>query len=182
MGKLFQSISPELRAWLAEQKIFFVATAPLSASGHVNCSPKGGETFRVLGEREIAYLDLTGSGVETIAHLQENERIVVMFCAFAGGPKIVRLHGRGEVLYPNHPQFALVALQFPSMPGVRAIIRVEVSRISDSCGYAVPFYDFVENRTTLDDWVEKKGEGGLAAYREEKNAQSIDGIPGYHPA
>jgi len=181
MGKTFQSISPELRAWIAGQKIFFVSTAPLSATGHVNCSPKGGDTFRVLGEREVAYADLTGSGIETAAHLQENGRIVVMFCAFEGGPKIVRFHGRGEVIYPNDPRFALLALQFPAQMGLRSIIRIEVSRISDSCGYAVPYYDFVCERDALDHWAEKKGDEGLALYRAEKNQQSIDGLAGYRP-
>src|SRR5262245_16275670 len=105
MGKLFESLTPELQEWLAQQKIFFVATAPLAPGGHVNCSPKGGDTFRVLGAREVAYLDLTGSGIETVAHLQENGRIVMMFCAFSGPPKIVRLHGTGHVIYPNDSDF-----------------------------------------------------------------------------
>src|SRR6266481_3043098 len=105
MGKLYESLRPELADWLAEQKVFFVATAPLAHDGHVNCSPKGGDTFRILSEREVAYLDLTGSGIETVAHLQENGRIVIMFCALSGPPKIVRLHGIGEAIYPSHPDF-----------------------------------------------------------------------------
>ena len=105
MGKLFESLNTEMVAWLGQQKVFFVATAPLAGDGHVNCSPKGGDTFRVIAEQEVAYLDLTGSGIETTAHLQENRRIVLMFCAFNGPPKIVRLHGVGEVLYPDHPEF-----------------------------------------------------------------------------
>lgn len=181
MGKIFQSISPELNTWLAQQKMFFVATAPLSAGGHVNCSPKGGDTFRVLGPREVGYVDLTGSGVETIAHLQENGRIVVMACAFEGAPRIVRLHGQGEVVYPHDPRFTLLAFQFTCPPGIRAIIRIEVQRISDSCGFGVPFYDFVEERDTLHRWTEKRSEVDLKTYREEKNAQSIDGIIGYKP-
>lgn len=179
MGKTYATISPELRTWIAQQRIFFVATAPVAATGHVNCSPKGGDTFRVLGEKEAVYADLTGSGIETAAHLQENGRIVVMFCAFEGAPKIVRLHGHGEVVYPNDPRFSLLAFHFPDLVGLRTLIRIEVSRVSDSCGYAVPFYDFVECRDALDTWAEKKGPEGLALYRQEKNQQSIDGIPGY---
>ncbi|HVU25676.1 MAG TPA: pyridoxamine 5'-phosphate oxidase family protein [Opitutus sp.] len=179
MGKLYDTLTPELRAWLAEQKVFFVATAPLDAAGHVNCSPKGGDTFRVLGDRAAAYLDLTGSGIETVSHLQENGRIVLMFCAFDGGPKIVRLHGHGEVLMPSHPDFAAVSVAFPALPGVRAIVRVTVDRISDSCGFGVPQMEFVAARDTLGRWAEKQGDTGLAAYRQEKNSLSIDGLPGY---
>jgi hypothetical protein len=179
VGKTYSTISPEHSAWIANQKIFFVATAPISGDGHINCSPKGGDTARVLGESEFAYADLTGSGIETTAHLQENGRIVVMFCAFEGPPKIVRLHGTGEVVYPNDPRFGALAAAFPAFPGTRAIIRVSVSRVSDSCGFSVPFYDYVENRDALEVWAEKKGPEGLAAYRSEKNRVSIDSIPGY---
>ena len=179
MGKVLQSISADIRAWIAEQKMFFVATAPLSAESHINCSPKGGDTFRVITEQEVAYLDLTGSGIETISHLQENSRIVVMFCAFTGGPKIVRLHGSGEVLYPSDPRFDVLVAHFPSLPGIRAIIRIKVTRISDSCGLAVPFFDFSGNRDSLNVWAEKKGEADLIAYRQNKNLRSIDGIDGY---
>ena len=179
MGKVFTSISPELREWLKQQKIFFVATAPLASDGHVNCSPKGGDTFRVLGDREVAYLDLTGSGIETIAHLQENGRIVIMFCAFEGPPRIVRLHGQAEPVYPTQSEFGMLSLNFAPQVGARAIIRITVTRISDSCGYAVPFFDFAGERDALAKWCEKKGEAGLAAYRREKNATSIDGCPGY---
>lgn len=182
MGKVHPLISPERRSWIAQQRVFFVATAPLSASGHVNCSPKGGDTFRVLGDREAAYADLTGSGAETTAHLQENGRIVVMFCAFEGPPKIVRLHGLGEVVYPSDSRFGALASHFPSLPGLRAVIRIEVSRVSDSCGFSVPFFDYVENRDALDSWAEKKGPEGLSAYRQERNWFSIDGIPGYRTA
>lgn len=177
MGKTYPDISPELRAWLEAQQMFFVGTAPLAADGHVNCSPKGGDSFRVLGPREVAYADLTGSGIETVAHLRENGRIVLMFCAFTGGPKIVRLHGRGEVLAPADPGFAELRARFPDLPGLRALIRVRVDRVGDSCGYAVPFYDYVGPRDTLDRWAEKQGEAGLADYRARKNVRSIDGLP-----
>src|SRR5882724_3204645 len=112
MGKLYDSLSPELQAWLRRQNVFFVGTAPLAADGHINCSPKGGDTFRIIGEREVAYLDLTGSGIETVSHVQENGRIVVMFCAFEGPPKIVRLYGSASVVLPNDPGFAELAARF----------------------------------------------------------------------
>jgi hypothetical protein len=179
MGKTYLSISPEQSAWIAQQKIFFIATAPISGDGHVNCSPKGGNTARVLGENEFAYADLTGSGIETVAHLQENGRIVVMFCAFEGPPKIVRLHGAGEVVYPTDGRFEALAAAFPALAGIRAIIKVSVARVSDSCGFAVPFFDYVEDRDTLGVWAEKKGPAGLAAYWDERNRVSIDAIPGY---
>jgi hypothetical protein len=181
MGKRYDVISTELRQWIALQRIFFVATAPIAAHGHINCSPKGLDTFRVLGEREVAYLDLTGSGIETVAHLQENGRMVLMFCAFDGAPKIVRLHGRGEVIYPEHPSYSLLSTEFPQHIRARAIIRVAVTRISGSCGFGVPRINFVEARDELTRWTARKGVG-LDAYRAEKNKSSIDGLPGYENA
>jgi hypothetical protein len=179
MGKLHDTLSPELQDWLNQQKVFFVATAPLAKDGHVNCSPKGGDTFRVLGASEVAYLDFTGSGIETAAHLQENGRIVIMFCAFAGPPKIVRLHGNGEVIYPNDSRFAGLLKRFADHPGVRAIIRVTLTRVSDSCGHGVPLMDFVARRDLIEKWSTAKGPQGLVEYRATKNRTSIDGIPGY---
>jgi hypothetical protein len=179
MGKLFETLTADLRTWLAQQKLFFVATAPNATDGHINCSPKAGDTFRVLSDREVAYLDLTGSGIETVAHLQENGRIVVMFCAFEGPPKIVRLHGMGTVIYPGDAEYAHLNANFPIHPGARAVIRIALTRVSDSCGYGVPLLDFARPRDTLDRWTEKKGPDGLIAYREAKNRASIDGIPGY---
>jgi hypothetical protein len=179
MSKRHEAISAEMQSWLMLQPVFFVATAPLNENGNVNCSPKGGNTFRILGEREVAYVDLTGSGIETIAHLQENGRIVLMFCAFTGPPKIVRLHGKGEVIYPADAGYAKLSPFFSLHPGARAIIRVSVNRVSDSCGFGVPRLDFVANRDALDQWAEKKGPAGLQAYRSEKNLSSIDGLPGY---
>ena len=179
MGKLYESITPELQDWLAEQKVFFVATSPLASDGHVNCSPKGGDTFRVLGDRQVAYLDLTGSGIETAAHLQENGRIVIMFCAFSGPPTILRLHGTGEVIYPNDSEFAVLQQRFPEHTGVRAIIRVKVTRISDSCGHGVPLMNFVARRDLIEKWSKTKGPQGLAEYRAAKNSFSIDGVAGY---
>ena len=178
MAKIHEVIDAALGAWLQAQPVFFVATAPLAASGHVNCSPKGGDTFRVLDAHTVAYLDLTGSGVETLAHLRENGRIVIMFCAFAGAPQIVRLHGRGEAVLPEAPEFGGLLARFPGYPGARAIIRVQVARIADSCGYAVPRMDYVAPRDVLDQWAERKGAEGLHAYREANNRVSIDGLPG----
>jgi len=178
MGKLYDSITPELSDWLMQQKVFFVATAPLAQSGHVNCSPKGGDTFRVLSDHEVAYLDLTGSGIETAAHLQENRRIVIMFCAFDGPPKIVRLHGTGEVIYPQDPGFAQPLRAFTPHEGIRALIRVSVTRISDSCGHGVPLMKFQVRRDLIQKWSAAKGPGGLAEYRASKNRLSIDGLDG----
>jgi len=178
MGKIFDCITPELTRWIQAQRMFVVGTAPLASEGHINCSPKGGDTFRVLGPREVAYADLTGSGIETVAHLRENGRIVVMFCAYEGAPKIVRLHGQGEVIEPGMPAFDELRTKFPALIGLRTIIRITVTRIADSCGYAVPLYDFVEPRDVLDKLGEKLGPDGLAEYRGRKNRASIDGLPG----
>lgn len=178
MGKLFETITPQLQHWIAAQQIFFVATAPMSGEGHINCSPKGLDSLRVTSDDTVVYQDLTGSGVETIAHLKENGRIVIMFCAFEGPPKIVRIHGRGEVIEPSHAEFEELEKLFPSHAGTRAFIRVKATRISDSCGYAVPLMDFKADRDVLDKWVANKGADGLKIYKAEKNLQSIDGLPG----
>src|SRR5688572_18917340 len=177
MGKQRENIDAELSAWISRQRVFFVATAPLSATGHVNLSPKGGEAFVVLGSMEVAYHDYTGSGAETAAHLRENGRIVIMFCAFEGAPKILRLHGRGEVITPGHARFKEMAAQFPINPGTRAFVHVTVTRFSTSCGYGVPLFQFVEQRDMLDSWAISKGPDELAAYRAHKNQTSIDGLP-----
>jgi hypothetical protein len=177
LGKKYEAITPELQAWIEQQRIFFVATAPMSDEGHVNCSPKGMDTFRVIGPREVAYLDLTGSGIETVAHLRENGRMVIMFCAFAGPPKIVRLHGRGTAITAG-AEFDLLRVRFPDFAGVRCVIRVALSDISDSCGYAVPRFEYQGQRDTLLRWAEAKGENALNHYRAAKNAESWDGLPG----
>lgn len=177
MSKQHENISPELAEWIASQKIFFVATAPLATTGHINMSPKGGDSFRVLGPLEAVYQDYTGSGAETIAHLRENGRIIVMFCAFAGPPKIVRLHGRGTPVTPTHPDYGRLLALFPPNPGTRALIHIQVTRVSDSCGYAVPFFEFQEPRDTLDRWATQQGPEKIETYRSRKNQQSIDGLP-----
>jgi hypothetical protein len=178
MGKIYDSIDEKLKQWLSAQKVFFVATAPISREGHVNCSPKDGESFRTLDERTVVYLDLTGSGVETIAHVKENNRIVLMFCAFTGAPKIVRLHGRGEIIEPKHAEFEQLRTIFPSAIGIRSFIKVHLTRISDSCGYGVPLYEFRGHRSQLEAWAERNGEESLTEYRLKYNSQSIDKLEG----
>jgi Pyridoxamine 5'-phosphate oxidase len=178
MGKLYQAIDSKLAAWLSAQKIFFVATAPLSPGGHINCSPKDGSSFHILDERTVVYVDVTGSGVETIAHLKENERVVLMFCAFIGAPKIVRLHGKGVVIESGDSRFAGLASRFSAPAGLRAFIQVHLTRISDSCGFGVPLYDYRGDRDQLAAWAERNGPEKLKKYREENNASSIDGLSG----
>ena len=179
MAKVFDAIEPRLAAWIARQRMFFVATAPSGDGGHVNVSPKGPiETLRVLDEHTVAYLDLVGSGAETVAHLHDNGRIVVMLCAFEGPPRIVRLHGRGEVLEAD-------AVEFPDATALpqqhRTVIRVAVERIADSCGFGVPLMTYEGERPQSLAWAQSKlakgGPGALDEYVAEKNAVSIDGLP-----
>jgi hypothetical protein len=179
MGTLLDSIDDALAAFIGRQHLFFVGSAPSGDYGHVNVSPKGLDTFRILGPHDVAYLDYTGSGAETIAHLRQNGRIAILFCAFEGAPRIVRLHGRGRAVERDDPEFAELASHFTGTddPAVRTIIRVDVTRISQSCGYGVPLYRFENERTQLSAWAERKGPEGLERYRETKNAVSIDGLP-----
>ena len=190
MGRLYESIDDTIRQWLTQQPMFFVATAPNDPEGHVNLSPKGAAgAFRVLGPTNVAYVDLVGSGVETVAHLRENGRIVLMFCAFAGPPKIVRLHGEGRVVPNDDPEFATLLAEFSLDDDARALARgivvVEVTRISDSCGFVVPRMDIVSQRDQLMRWGEqqhaKNGDSWKERYVAVNNAQSIDGLPGYDP-
>jgi hypothetical protein len=178
VAKVYEGIDDALAEWLTQQPVFFVATAPLAADGHLNLSPRGLDCLSVLGPRQVAWVDLTGSGVETIAHLQENERIVLMWCAFTGPPKIVRLHGQGRVCLPGTPEFEAVTAQHPEHLSTRAVIVVDVERVSDSCGFGVPLMELVGERDQLDRWAASKGPDGIASYREEKNAVSLDGLPG----
>jgi hypothetical protein len=178
MAKTYDEIDGTLRTFIERQKMFFVATAPLAPDGHINLSPKGlAGTFAILDERTIGYLDLTGSGVETIAHLRENGRICVMFCAFEGPPRIVRVHGTGDVVEPHDEEFASLNAHFDGYPGVRSIIRVRANRISDSCGYGVPLYDYEGERDQLQRWADRKGEDGIAQYQRDNNTESLDGLP-----
>ena len=177
MGRVLEEITREITEFLVAQPVFFVATAPSTPDGHLNCSPKGLETFSVLGPREVAYLDLTGSGAETIAHLRDNGRITLMFCAFEGKPNIVRLYGRGEVLPISGRDATPLRCRFPPLPGARSVIRVDVTRVSTSCGYGVPRLHHEGERSQLLDWARRKGDEGLREYRADTNVRSIDGLP-----
>ena len=179
MAKVFEAIDGRLAAWIERQPMFFVGTAPSGADGHVNISPKGPiTTLRILDEHTLAYLDLVGSGAETIAHIRENARVVVMLCAFEGPPRILRLHGRGEVLAPD-------AIEFPGAFVLaeqrRAVIRLDVERIADSCGFGVPMMSYEGERPNSRAWADgklsKHGADALDQYMAEHNAQSIDGLP-----
>ncbi len=189
MGKVYPELDERLREFIARQPVFFVATAPcLTAAGgggHVNVSPKGyRDTFAVLGPRQVAYLDLTGSGAETIAHLRQNGRITIMFCSFERQPKILRLYGTARAVLPGDPDWAAASAPFPAGAGLgtgcddrRAVIVADLDRIADSCGYAVPLMELREERDVLSRSSERKGPAGLVAYRQERNAVSIDGLP-----
>jgi len=159
--------------------MFFVATAPLAGDGRVNLSPKGHDTLRVLDDRTLAFVDYGGSGVETIAHLRENGCIVVMICAFSGPPKIYRFHGQGTVVMPNEKEFDALAASFDlSQLGARCIVRVDVTQVADSCGFGVPFFDYVGQRPTSPEYVRKHGVEFIRDYLKENYARSIDGLPG----
>ena len=178
MSKEHPEIDSKIREWVEKQKIFFVSTAPLSGDGMVNCSPKGMDSFRILGPRRVAYLDLTGSGVETIAHLKENGRIVIMMCAFEGPPQIIRFHGKGRPCQKGSAEYQELVSQFEEYPGARSIIVIDVDRISDSCGYSVPYYDYKGERDVLLKWAQNKGDDGVEEYQRTKNHQSLDGLKG----
>jgi hypothetical protein len=185
VGRVYDELDQHLTDWINRQAMFFVATAPLAVDGHVNTSPKGPiGTFRVLEPRRVAYLDVVGSGAETIAHLKENGRIVIMFCSFDGPPRILRLHGSGTVLTPDDPRFDELVDRFeqPAHPEARrAIVEVELLRIADSCGYGVPLMNYAGARPHQDAWAAKKlrvgGAEALVEYQREKNTLSIDALP-----
>ncbi len=181
MGRIWDGIDDRLAGWLADQPVFFVATAPAGPDGHVNCSPKRNQgEFAVIGERRVGYLDRTGSGVETVAHLRDNARIVVMFCAFDGPPRIVRLHGSGHSAQRGSEEYAALADAFSGAEevGSRSVVVVDVERVSDSCGYGVPLMSFAGHRDTMERWAERKGPEGIADYWVTTNRESIDGLPG----
>lgn len=181
MARVYDRIDERVARFVEAQPMFFVATAPLDGDGLVNCSPKGNRhELAVVDAHRVAYLDQTGSGVETVSHLGENGRIVVMFCAFDGPARIVRFHGRGRAHPVGTRAYGELAGYFPGAagPGVRAIIDVEVTRVADSCGYGVPLMDFRAHRPTMDRWAGRKGRDGVVAYQHQKNGVSIDGLPG----
>lgn len=176
MGKILDALDDKLTDWIGQQHVFFVATAP-SEGGHVNLSPKGHDCLRVLDPTTVAYLDLTGSGAETIAHTRENGRITLMLCAFEGPPLILRLFGSGRAHPFGSARFDELQPGFPTIPGARSIITVALERVQTSCGFSIPFMDYREERPTLQQWAERKGDDGLAEYWAEKNLESIDGLP-----
>lgn len=178
MGKEYTEIDDRIQKWISRQHVFFVATAPLSGDGLVNCSPKGLDSFRVLGPRKIGYVDTGGSGIETVAHLRENGRIVIMMCAFDGPPKIFRFYGRGRAIEPHHADFAMTLAEFPQLPAARNIVVIDVERIFDSCGYGVPLFKFEKDRDSLPNYFAGQSEDEILAYRENRNATSLDGLPG----
>ncbi len=177
MGKQYDQITPALQSFIQAQPLFFVATAPLSEQGHINLSPKGYDTFRILSPHHIAYLDLTGSGNETSAHLAENGRITFLFCAFQGTPQILRLYGKGETVLPGADRWEELVAQFPSYPGTRQIILASIHLVHTSCGYGVPLMELQQDRETLVRWATSKGEEGLVDYRGTNNCKSLDGLP-----
>ena len=177
MASWYDEITGEFQAFIAQQHMFFVASAPLSPEGHVNLSPKGLDTFRVFDSHRVAYLDMTGSGNETSAHLRENGRLTFMFCAFEGPPRILRLYGTGQVIRQGHPQWDALAAKFTAFEGMRQIVVADIDKVQTSCGYAVPLYDYQGQRDTLIRWAEAKGEAGIRQYWQDKNACSVDGLP-----
>lgn len=178
MGKTYEQIDGDLAQWIEQREMFFVSTAPLDENGMVNCSPKGLDTFRIIDPLTVGYVDLIGSGIETAAHLNENGRIVIMFCTFNGPPKIVRLHGVGEYILADSDEFRSLTDRFGEHRGARGLVKVSLKRISDSCGYGVPKLQFVEDREALGKWAEKKSDVELVDYVRETNNRSIDGLPG----
>lgn len=178
MGKVYERLDDRLIEFIGRQHVFFVGTAPSEPEGHLNVSPKGLDCFRVLGPTAVAYLDLTGSGIETVAHLRENGRLTIMFCAFESRPLILRLYGRGRVVEPGDSGWDDLIARFPEYPGARSVVVMDVERVADSCGWAVPLYEYRGERSQLIEYAETKGPEGLERYRAEKNRASIDGLDG----
>jgi hypothetical protein len=181
MGKIYQEIDERIRKWIEAQPVFFVSTAPLDPQGHINCSPKDGYSIRVLDSKTLVYLDLIGSGVETIAHIRENARIIVMMCAFERAPLIMRFHGRGEIIEKDHADFARLIPLFDTEIGIRSFIKIHLDRISDSCGFGVPVMEFKHHRKQLRTFNERNGEEKLADYKIQHNSQSSTDFKGFGP-
>ena len=176
MGKIYESISAEHRAFIEQQPLFFVASAPLSAAGRVNVSPKGLDAFRVIDASTVMYLDLTGSGNETAAHITENGRLTLMFCAFQGSPKILRLYCRSHVITRASKEWRDAVGRFPAQPGIRQVMLGHVESVQTSCGFGVPLMALAGQRDQLTRWAENKGEAEMAEYRRNRNAISLDGL------
>ena len=179
MGRIYPEITSAIRTWIEKQVLYFVSTAPLSGDGHINCSPKGLDSFRILDSRTVCYLDLLGSGAETASHVQENGRIVFMFCAFQGPPKIIRLHGKASVILPDSSAWAKLNPLFLEHRAKRSIITASIDRVSDSCGFGVPLMELKGERGAMEKWCEGKSDDDFDQYRRKKNAVSIDGLPGF---
>lgn len=180
MAKVHARVEGRLREFVERQRMFFVASAPLAGDGHVNLSPRGiPGSFGMLDEHTFAWVDTSGSGSETIAHLRENGRIAVMFCAFEGAPNIVRFHGRGRVVTIYDDEYAALAARFADLSGARAVIVVDIERISDACGYGVPLMEYAGERDLLTSYFDRKGPDGPAEFRRRKNRTSIDGLPAF---
>ncbi|GAB3902898.1 pyridoxamine 5'-phosphate oxidase family protein [Larkinella knui] len=177
MGKFHDTIKLPHQAFIKKQHVFFVSTAPLSADGRVNLSPKGLDCFRILSDNRVGYMDLISSGNETSAHTLENGRITLMFCSFAGAPLILRLYGKGRTVLPDSEEWAVFAPHFTIYPSTRQLILAEIDLVQTSCGYGVPLFDYVGERDIHFDWAKKKGEEGLQEYITEKNLKSLDGLP-----
>jgi hypothetical protein len=177
MGKFHDSIKPAHKELIEKQHIFFVATAPLSADGRVNLSPKGLDCFRVLSDNKVAYMDLISSGNETSAHTLENGRITIMFCSFEGAPNILRLYGKGFAVLPGTEEWSVYSPHFKIYPSTRQIIVADIDMVQTSCGFGVPLYDYAGERDIHFEWAEKKGADGLHEYILEKNLKSLDGLP-----
>ena len=178
MGQIYDELTPKLSQFIAEQKLFFVGTAPLSAGGHVNVSPKGMDSLCVLDSKTVAYLDVTGSGVETISHVKENGRLLIMFCALEGKPFILRLHGSGRVVETSDAEFPQLRGHFGELPGVRSIIKLDITRIADSCGWNVPLYTYEGSRDYYQNFADKLGPEGIREGQLVSNMRSIDGLKG----
>lgn len=175
MSKFYTKLTTRLQKFIEAQKIFFVATAP--NSGRINLSPKGMDSFRVINENRVLWLNVTGSGNETAAHLLENSRITIMFCSFEKAPNILRLYGKGTEIKPNDAGWNEVVSQFPETPGTRQIFDITIESAQTSCGMSIPFFEFKGERNDLNNWANEQGKEGIETYWENKNQESIDGLP-----
>lgn len=178
MSSTYEALNDKLKAFIGAQKMFFVATAPLNGEGRVNVSPKGYDSFKIIDDTTVAYLDLGGSGIETLAHVRENGRITIMFMALNGPANILRLYGRGEAVSVGEPRFDAQLAMFAGFDRARSVITVHIDRIADSCGWGIPFYDFVEDRPQLKRWIDNKDYDEWVEHRYKTNAESLDGLPG----
>ena len=175
MGKQYSALNDSLMTFIARQKLFFVATAV--ANGRVNLSPKGMDSLRVVGDDRVVWLNVTGSGNETAAHVQVDPRMTIMFCAFEGDPMILRLYGNAKVIHPRDPEWETLSARLPPLPGARQIFDLTIDLVQSSCGMAVPLFDYVEDRDQLNAWAEKKGDAAVRQYWRDKNRTSLDGLP-----